>query len=69
MTISRRRGFFKRAKLFRRVAARDAAAKANKPGNYEKGAYIMGLIEKIFGNYSQKELKRIDPTVKKVLAL
>ena len=29
----------------------------------------MGLIEKIFGNYSQKELKRIDPTVKKVLAL
>ncbi|MCI7138379.1 MAG: preprotein translocase subunit SecA [Oscillospiraceae bacterium] len=30
---------------------------------------MMGLIEKIFGNYSQKELKRIDPTVKKVLAL
>ncbi len=29
----------------------------------------MGLIEKIFGNYSQKELRRIDPTVKKVLAL
>ena len=29
----------------------------------------MGLIEKIFGNYSQKELKRIDPLVKKVLAL
>ena len=29
----------------------------------------MGLIEKIFGNYSQKELKHIDPTVKKVLAL
>ena len=29
----------------------------------------MGLIEKIFGNYSQKELKRIDPTVKKVRAL
>ena len=29
----------------------------------------MGLIEKIFGNYSQKELKRIDPIVKKVLAL
>ena len=29
----------------------------------------MGLIEKIFGNYSQKELRRIDPIVKKVLAL
>ena len=29
----------------------------------------MSLIEKIFGNYSQKELKRIDPIVKKVLAL
>ena len=29
----------------------------------------MGLIEKIFGNYSQKEIRRIDPLVKKVLAL
>ena len=29
----------------------------------------MSLLEKIFGNYSQKELKRIDPLVKKVLAL
>ncbi|MBQ7875341.1 MAG: preprotein translocase subunit SecA [Oscillospiraceae bacterium] len=29
----------------------------------------MGLLDKIFGNYSQKELKRIDPIVKKVLAL
>jgi len=29
----------------------------------------MSLLEKIFGNYSQKELKRIDPIVKKILAL
>ncbi len=29
----------------------------------------MGFIEKIFGNYSQKEIRRIDPLVKKVLAL
>ena len=29
----------------------------------------MGFLDKIFGNYSQKELKRIDPIVKKVLAL
>ena len=29
----------------------------------------MSLIDKIFGSYSQRELKRIDPTVKKVLAL
>ena len=29
----------------------------------------MGLLDKIFGNYSQKELKRIDPIVKKVLGL
>ena len=29
----------------------------------------MSLLEKIFGNYSQKELKRIDPIVKKVLSL
>ncbi|MBE6881913.1 MAG: preprotein translocase subunit SecA [Ruminococcaceae bacterium] len=29
----------------------------------------MGFIDKIFGNYSQKELKRIDPIVQKVLAL
>ena len=29
----------------------------------------MGLLDKIFGNYSQKELKRIDPIVKKVLDL
>jgi len=26
----------------------------------------MGFIDKIFGNYSQKELKRIDPIVQKV---
>ena len=29
----------------------------------------MGFLYKIFGNYSQKELKRIDPIVQKVLAL
>ena len=29
----------------------------------------MSLLKKIFGNYSQKELKRIDPIVKKVLSL
>lgn len=29
----------------------------------------MGLLDKIFGNYSTKELKRIDPIVQKVLAL
>ncbi len=29
----------------------------------------MGLLEKIFGSYSSKELKRIDPIVKSVLAL
>ena len=29
----------------------------------------MGFLEKIFGNYSQKELKRIDPIVQKVLSL
>ena len=29
----------------------------------------MSLLEKIFGNYSQKELKRIDPIVNKILAL
>ncbi len=29
----------------------------------------MSLLEKIFGNYSQKELKRIDPIAKKVLSL
>ncbi|HNW04352.1 MAG TPA: preprotein translocase subunit SecA [Oscillospiraceae bacterium] len=29
----------------------------------------MSLLEKIFGNYSQKELKRIDPVVKKILDL
>ncbi len=29
----------------------------------------MGFLDKIFGNYSEKELKRIDPIVKKVLAL
>ncbi|MBR3935268.1 MAG: preprotein translocase subunit SecA, partial [Oscillospiraceae bacterium] len=28
-----------------------------------------GFLEKIFGNYSQKELKRIDPIVQKVLSL
>ncbi|MBQ7938480.1 MAG: preprotein translocase subunit SecA [Oscillospiraceae bacterium] len=30
---------------------------------------MMGFLEKIFGNYSQKELKRIDPLVQKVLSL
>ena len=29
----------------------------------------MGFLDKIFGNYSQKELKRIDPIVQKVLSL
>ncbi len=29
----------------------------------------MGLLDKIFGNYSEKELKRINPIVKKVLDL
>ena len=29
----------------------------------------MGLLEKVFGNYSQKEIKRLQPTVNKVLAL
>jgi len=29
----------------------------------------MSFLEKLFGNYSTKELKRIDPVVKKVLAL
>ena len=29
----------------------------------------MGLLEAIFGNYSKRELKRIDPLVQKVLAL
>lgn len=29
----------------------------------------MGLLNALFGNYSKKELKRIDPIVKKVLAL
>ncbi len=29
----------------------------------------MGFLDKIFGNYSQKELKRIDPIVQKVLGL
>ena len=29
----------------------------------------MGFLDKIFGNYSQKELKRIDPLVQKVLSL
>ncbi len=29
----------------------------------------MGFLDKIFGNYSQRELKQIDPIVKKVLAL
>ena len=27
----------------------------------------MGLLEKVFGNYSQKEIKRLQPTVNKVL--
>ena len=29
----------------------------------------MGLVEKIFGNYSKKEVKRVLPLQKKVLAL
>ena len=29
----------------------------------------MGLLDKLFGSYSEKELKRIQPTVDKVLAL
>ena len=29
----------------------------------------MGFLEKIFGSYSQKELKRINPIVDKVIAL
>ena len=29
----------------------------------------MGFLEKIFGSYSEKELKRIQPLVDKVLAL
>lgn len=29
----------------------------------------MGFLEKVFGNYSQKEIKRLQPTVNKVLAL
>jgi preprotein translocase subunit SecA len=29
----------------------------------------MGLLDKLFGSYSEKELKRIDPTVRQVLAL
>ena len=29
----------------------------------------MGFLDKIFGNYSQKEIKRIDPIVQKVLSL
>lgn len=29
----------------------------------------MGLIEKIFGNYSKKELKRIEPIKDRVLEL
>ena len=29
----------------------------------------MGIIQKIFGNYSQKEIKRIEPIKDKVLEL
>ena len=29
----------------------------------------MGLVEKLFGSYSEKELKRIQPILKSVLAL
>ena len=29
----------------------------------------MGFLDKLFGSYSEKELKRIQPTVDKVLAL
>ena len=29
----------------------------------------MGFLDKLFGSYSEKELKRIRPTVDKVLAL
>ena len=37
-------------------------------GKYEVTKNV-GLLEKIFGSYSSKELKRIDPIVKSVLAL
>lgn len=30
---------------------------------------ILGLLEKIFGNYSQREIKRIKPIVEKIMAL
>ena len=29
----------------------------------------MGILEKLFGNYSKKEIKRITPLKEKVLAL
>lgn len=36
---------------------------------YKGGKLKMGLVDKIFGNYSKKELKRIDPILNKVLSL
>ena len=34
-----------------------------------RGIFIMGLLKKLFGDYSQKEIKRIMPQVEKVLSL
>ena len=39
------------------------------PNFYKGGKLIMSLMDKIFGNYSKKELKRIDPILNKVLSL
>lgn len=36
---------------------------------YLKGQNIMGLINKIFGTYSEKQIKKIEPTAQKVEAL
>lgn len=33
------------------------------------GIYIMGLMNKVFGSYSSREVKRIIPTVNKIMAL
>ena len=44
---------------------------ANRPASIHKwkGTHLMGFLNKLFGSHSDRELKKIQPIVDKILAL
>ena len=51
------------------IAYCSTCAFARRRGQYRKGIFPMGIIKSIFGTYSSRELKRIEPIKQAVLAL